>query len=283
MLVDEISQFDIECIDLVQYPFVSKKLRDIAKTCDGKHSHVHTTHMCAASVAQGTGYNELDELMKNPRPLRFVFHLLKVFEPNEYEHESWQLGEEDKLKSVEELRQKGNDLFVKKESEDLSNLLLPLFSNGSFILRENLRCLDVNGKPLPLEWQLFITVNVLCLEGNLLDAVVCAIRAALADTKLPSIVLNHSEGDESAIEKSQIQVDYRTMYKLILDEPLMCCSFGVFVDNDSKKKSEILLMTPDIEATSVCRATCSVVIGKGDRIALVRERGRITSFSLLKV
>ncbi|EGT35982.1 hypothetical protein CAEBREN_28922 [Caenorhabditis brenneri] len=138
MLVDEISQFDIECIDLVQYPFVSKKLRDIAKTCDGKHSHVHTTHMCAASVAQGTGYNELDELMKNPRPLRFVFHLLKVFEPNEYEHESWQLGEEDKLKSVEELRQKGNDLFVKKESEDLSNLLLPLFSNGSFILRENL-------------------------------------------------------------------------------------------------------------------------------------------------
>ncbi|EGT36013.1 hypothetical protein CAEBREN_23996 [Caenorhabditis brenneri] len=169
-----------------------------------------------------------------------------------------------------------------KEAEDFNNLLLPLFTNGSFILRENLRCLDVNGKALPLEWQFLITVKVLCLEGNLLDAVVCAIGAALADTKLPSIVLNHSEGDESAIEKSQIQADYGTIHKLILEEPLMCCSFGVFVDNDSKKKSEILLMTPDIEATSVCRATCSVVIGKGDRIALVRERGRITSFSLLK-
>lgn len=53
MLVDEISQFDVECIDLVQYPFVSKKLRDLVKPCDGKHSHAHTTHMCAASIAQG--------------------------------------------------------------------------------------------------------------------------------------------------------------------------------------------------------------------------------------
>ncbi|CAL2032467.1 unnamed protein product [Caenorhabditis brenneri] len=145
MLVDEISQFDIECIDLVQYPFVSKKLRDIAKPCDGKHSHVHTTHMCAASVAQGTGYNELDELMKNPRPLRFVFHLLKVFEPNEYEHESWQLGEEDKLKSVEELRQKGNDLFVKKDYKEAIDVYRDALTRlDTLILRE---------KPGEPEWK----------------------------------------------------------------------------------------------------------------------------------
>uniref|UniRef100_A0A1I7TUX9 TPR_REGION domain-containing protein n=1 Tax=Caenorhabditis tropicalis TaxID=1561998 RepID=A0A1I7TUX9_9PELO len=137
MLVDEISQFDVECIDLVQYPFVSKKLRDIAKPCDGKHDHGHTTHMCAASVAQGTGYDELDELMKNPRPLRFVFHLLQVLEPNEYEHDSWQLGEEDKLKSVEALRQKGNDLFIKKDYKEAIDVYRDALTRlDTLILRE---------------------------------------------------------------------------------------------------------------------------------------------------
>lgn len=55
--------------------------------------------------------------MKNPRPLRFVFHLLQVFEPDQYVHDSWQLDEDDKLKSVEALRQKGNELFVQVSSE----------------------------------------------------------------------------------------------------------------------------------------------------------------------
>lgn len=66
MQTDEVSEFDIECIDLIQYPFVSKKLRDIVKPCDGKHDkHTgHTTHMCAASVAQGYVKKELYRKIK---------------------------------------------------------------------------------------------------------------------------------------------------------------------------------------------------------------------------
>uniref|UniRef100_A0A8R1I8Q0 AIP/AIPL N-terminal FKBP-type PPIase domain-containing protein n=1 Tax=Caenorhabditis japonica TaxID=281687 RepID=A0A8R1I8Q0_CAEJA len=153
MLVDEISQFDIECIDLVQYPFVSKKLRDIAKPCDGKH-HAHTTHMCAASVAQGTGYDELDELMKNPRPLRFVFHLLSVFEPHQYEHDSWQLDEQGKLDSVEVLRQKGNDHFVKKEFKEAIDFYKDALTRlDTLILREKPgepEWLELDKKNIPL-------------------------------------------------------------------------------------------------------------------------------------
>ncbi|CAI2343693.1 unnamed protein product [Caenorhabditis sp. 36 PRJEB53466] len=136
MHIDEVAQFDISCIDLIQYPFVSKKLRDIVKPCDGKH-HAHTTHMCAASVAQGTGYDELDELMKNPRPLRFVFHLLQVLEPDQYEHDSWQLDEKGKLESVEVLRQRGNTHFVNKEYKEAIDVYRDALTRlDTLILRE---------------------------------------------------------------------------------------------------------------------------------------------------
>lgn len=58
-----------------------------------------------------TGYAVLDELMRSPRPLRFIFHLLSVTQPEEYEAESWQLTVEQKLESVETLRLEGNRLF----------------------------------------------------------------------------------------------------------------------------------------------------------------------------
>ena len=37
--------------------------------------------------------------------------------PNEYEKESWQLTEEEKLKSIPSLREKGNILFKEKNHE----------------------------------------------------------------------------------------------------------------------------------------------------------------------
>uniref|UniRef100_A0A8R1IK34 Uncharacterized protein n=1 Tax=Caenorhabditis japonica TaxID=281687 RepID=A0A8R1IK34_CAEJA len=113
----------------------------------------------------------------------------------------------------------------------------------------------------------------------------CAIVTALADTKLPSIVLNHATEDESAIEKSQILADNRIMHGLKLEEPLMCCSFGVFADSDdvtSSSSSEVLLFAPSWEVIAVCRATCSVIVGAEDKVVMVRERGRMTNFKKLQ-
>ncbi|KHJ76188.1 hypothetical protein OESDEN_24192 [Oesophagostomum dentatum] len=110
MLVDEVSQFDVELTELCTYPMVSKKLRDLVKPEEKGHSHAHE-HMCAAALSAGTGYPELDELMRDPRPLRFIFHLLSVTQPEEYEAESWQLTPEQKIQSVETLRLEGNQLF----------------------------------------------------------------------------------------------------------------------------------------------------------------------------
>ncbi|VDM29698.1 unnamed protein product [Toxocara canis] len=60
----------------------------------------------------------LDELLKKPQPLRFIFHLLKVLQPEDYEAESWQLEPEEKLASVSHLKQAGNEFFKEKLYEE---------------------------------------------------------------------------------------------------------------------------------------------------------------------
>ncbi|VDM63640.1 unnamed protein product [Angiostrongylus costaricensis] len=117
MLVDEISQFDVEPSELCTYPMVSKKLRDMVKPHTKGHSHSHDSHMCVAALTAGTGYAALDDLMKEPRPLRIIFHLLSVTQPEHYEAEGWQLNSEEKMKSVETLRLQGNELFTQKNFE----------------------------------------------------------------------------------------------------------------------------------------------------------------------
>ncbi|CAJ0955475.1 unnamed protein product, partial [Mesorhabditis belari] len=154
MLVDEISQFDVETSELHAYPLVSKKLRDLAhsrehKDDDCKH---HSNHMCAASMVDGTGYAVLDELMKKPTPLRFIFHLLQVQNPQEYEAEGWQLSAEDKLKSVDTLKQQGNQLVMEKN-------YLPAIEK----YREALTRLDtliLREKPGDPEWEALDQKNI---------------------------------------------------------------------------------------------------------------------------
>lgn len=67
---------------------ISKKLRDIAHS-DADKSYdfeAHQHHHCAAMGPLKTGYEVLDDLMNNPRPLRIIFHLLEVQQPNEYRY-----------------------------------------------------------------------------------------------------------------------------------------------------------------------------------------------------
>jgi AH receptor-interacting protein len=95
------------------FPIMSKKLRDIARAdVDPNFDLSHCeTHHCAASGPVKLGYSELDELMGKPRPLMIVFHLLSILRPNEYEQDSWQLNDQQKLASLETIRTEGNRLF----------------------------------------------------------------------------------------------------------------------------------------------------------------------------
>lgn len=45
--------------------------------------------------------------------LFFLSELISIELPNEYEKESWQLNEDEKVKSVKECRELGNELYRK--------------------------------------------------------------------------------------------------------------------------------------------------------------------------
>ena len=110
MALNEVSSFVVDKVLLQSYPMVSKTIRD-AKNPNKERRN----HYCAASFHNQLTYNDLNELMKNPCDLEFIIELLKVELPDEYEKESWQMGEDEKLARIPQLKEEGNKLYNSKE------------------------------------------------------------------------------------------------------------------------------------------------------------------------
>uniref|UniRef100_A0A6B2E7A8 Putative aryl-hydrocarbon receptor-interacting protein n=1 Tax=Phlebotomus kandelakii TaxID=1109342 RepID=A0A6B2E7A8_9DIPT len=106
MAVHEVARFTVDKSLLPQYPFIAKTIRDARRPAEKRK------HVCGMTLQnEGLGYEDLDELFKNPSDLEFTFELLSVELPEDYEKESWQLNEDEKVKSVAVLREKGNLQF----------------------------------------------------------------------------------------------------------------------------------------------------------------------------
>lgn len=104
---------------MTTYPFVSKTLREAGKPQSQKRNH----HCCGVTLQnEGIGYPDLDELIKCPQDLEFTMELIKVVLPNEYEKESWQMTENEKLESIPHLKEKGNALFREKKYDSASEI-----------------------------------------------------------------------------------------------------------------------------------------------------------------
>lgn len=96
---------------MVEYPKVSKALRELALKKAGKdvpHTHTHT---CGFGAMQGTGHTDLDTLYRDRQPLAFELELLKVDQPGEYKKESWAMSVNEKEEAVSHLREEGNQLY----------------------------------------------------------------------------------------------------------------------------------------------------------------------------
>lgn len=114
MALNEVACFRVDKSLVTSYPFVSKTLREVGKPQSEKRNH----HCCGVTLQnEGIGYEDLNELIKHPQDLEFTIELLKVILPDEYEKESWQMTEDEKLKSIPEIRTKGNALFREKNYE----------------------------------------------------------------------------------------------------------------------------------------------------------------------
>lgn len=101
---------------------------------------------------EGIGYNDLDELFRTPCDLIFTMEVLAIDLPEEYEKETWQLNEDEKLKSVDDYRVRGNEMFKNnqfKEALDFYSLALGVLEQ--LMLRE---------KPKEEEWNDLAKVKV---------------------------------------------------------------------------------------------------------------------------
>lgn len=137
---------------MLNYATVSKQLRDYFKkqshkhddTC--KHDHDHDNdhhHMCGFNaLTYGVGYDDLNEFMKNPCALDFIFgksidlspllpinqqvlnawffclEIVKIEQPNEYTKESWALTDKEKIDLIPILKEEGNKFYNEKSYEN---------------------------------------------------------------------------------------------------------------------------------------------------------------------
>uniref|UniRef100_A0A3P8V951 Aryl-hydrocarbon-interacting protein-like 1 n=1 Tax=Cynoglossus semilaevis TaxID=244447 RepID=A0A3P8V951_CYNSE len=106
MRTGEVAEFWCDTVHTGVYPIVSKSMRRIAEGKDPVDWHIHTCGMANMFAYHSLGYEDLDELMKEPKPLYFVFELLKDY--NDYINKLYSL---EKLKVVPVLHGQGNKLY----------------------------------------------------------------------------------------------------------------------------------------------------------------------------
>jgi AH receptor-interacting protein len=110
MSLNEVARFHVDKSLVQQYPFISKTIRDAYKKPEEKR------HCCGMTLQnEGLGYADLDELFKHPCDLIFTIEVTSIELPEEYEKESWQLNETEKLQSIDDFRIKGNEFFKRNQ------------------------------------------------------------------------------------------------------------------------------------------------------------------------
>ncbi|XP_077298696.1 AH receptor-interacting protein-like isoform X2 [Arctopsyche grandis] len=110
MAINEVAKFTVDKSLVVEYPFISKTMRDLDKDVSERR-----THFCAVTLQnEGIGYKDLNALIAKPCDLEFIIELLKVEFPEDYCKDSWQLSDDEKLTAIPVLKEKGNNLFKDK-------------------------------------------------------------------------------------------------------------------------------------------------------------------------
>uniref|UniRef100_A0A915MCU2 AIP/AIPL N-terminal FKBP-type PPIase domain-containing protein n=1 Tax=Meloidogyne javanica TaxID=6303 RepID=A0A915MCU2_MELJA len=227
MLVDEISQFDVyDPNELITFPMVSKKLRDIGHAEKDpifakKYEHSQK-HQCAATVTE-LGYPELDKLLKEgPRPTRVILHLLQVMKPDQYKADNWQLDEVQRSKQIDKLRFEGNQLFSEKD-----------YQNASLKYREAITLLDqllLNEKPGDPEWleldqrNIFLFLNLAqCFLnlGQFYEAINCANEVVNRDPKNVKALFRRAKAKMQIWDLEEAESDLHLLKSLGADVSLI--------------------------------------------------------------
>ncbi|XP_044900552.1 aryl-hydrocarbon-interacting protein-like 1 isoform X2 [Felis catus] len=157
MRIGEVAEFWCDSIHTGVYPILSRSLRQVAEGKDPTEWHVHTCGLANMFAYHTLGYEDLDELQKEPQPLIFVIELLQVEAPSEYRRETWSLSNEEKLQAVPVLHGEGNRLFKLGRYEEASTK----YQEAIVCLRN----LQTKEKPWEVQWlKLEKLINTLTLN-----------------------------------------------------------------------------------------------------------------------
>uniref|UniRef100_A0A8D2BT99 Aryl hydrocarbon receptor interacting protein like 1 n=1 Tax=Sus scrofa TaxID=9823 RepID=A0A8D2BT99_PIG len=139
------------------YPMLSRSLRQVAEGKDPTEWHVHTCGLANMFAYHTLGYEDLDELQKEPQPLIFVIELLQVEAPSQYQRETWNLSNDEKMQAVPILHGEGNRLFKLGRYEEASTK----YQEAIVCLRN----LQTKEKPWEVQWlKLEKMINTLILN-----------------------------------------------------------------------------------------------------------------------
>ncbi|XP_022920271.1 AH receptor-interacting protein [Onthophagus taurus] len=153
MAIREVAEFLVDKSLVLQYPFISKTLRDIDRPPEQRKSH-----FCSMTIqTEGVGYDDLNELIKKPQDLIFTIDLVDVQQPDSYNKEIWQMSEDERIKLVPELKEKGNDAYKKKNF----GIAAEMYSQAIGILEQFM----LKEKPYDTEWnELNLQKNIILLN-----------------------------------------------------------------------------------------------------------------------
>jgi AH receptor-interacting protein len=110
MALNEVAKFTVDKSLVLQYPFVSKTIRDAARPQEERK------HCCGMTIQnEGIGYKDLDDIFTKPCDLEFILELISIELPEQYQKDSWQLNDDEKLVQIQELKDKGNQAYKEKD------------------------------------------------------------------------------------------------------------------------------------------------------------------------
>ncbi|NXC34732.1 EXOS8 protein, partial [Campylorhamphus procurvoides] len=140
-----------------------------------------------------------------------------------------------------------------EEAQAASQFIADVIENSQMIVKEDL-CI-ANGK---LAWVLYCDIICLDYDGNLLDASVFALLAALKNVQLPSVVINEETG------LSEVNLKQKT--PLIIRKHPVATSFAIFDDT-------LLIVDPTAEEEDLATGTVTIVTDEEGRLCSVHKPG----------
>lgn len=109
--------------------------------------------MCGMTLQnEGIGYDDLNDLLKNPCDLEFTIELLSIELASDYQKESWQMDDAEKLKRIQELKDQGNEHYKNREFQQAEDS----YSYAIGIIEQ----LMLKEKPNDIEWNELAEIKV---------------------------------------------------------------------------------------------------------------------------